>query len=517
MTRLGFLRMAVLGLVFVARVSGAESGSRTETRFEIASGTEYATEAFVIDSGGAGPTVLILGGMHGNEPAGAAAAAQIRHWPIVAGTLVVIPRANALALGAGTRRTPGRPSQESDLNRDFPQVETDEGYEARPIGFLAGELWRFVREIEPDWVFDLHEGFEFHRSHQPSEGKKRSVGSSVIYVGGEALDPLVDRMITAVDATIPDPEWRFSRLRSGPVNSGIARACISALGAQAMILETTYQYQPLSLRTRQHRIMVGQALLALGVVDRDCRDLLTSSGASQRLSVGVFDGAGTGPSREALEAVLGRDDRLDVLAIGPMDITPQGLQPFDAIVFPGGSGSKQARALGESGREVVRAYVRRGGGVLGVCAGAYLCSSHYDWSLDLVGSSVLTGVIDVPGVGRKPMWYRGEGTMVEGELTDRGRQLFPNVNPEFEVHYANGPIIAPKEDLALADYEVWAWYRSETGLWEAQKGTMIHTPAIVANRFGFGRVVSMGPHPEFSQELHSLILRSILWATGALD
>ena len=418
---------------------------------------------------------------------------------------------------SATRRTPGRPPEESDLNRDFPQVETVGGSEARPVGFLAEELWVFVREIEPDWVFDLHEGFEFHRSHQPPEGKKRSVGSSVIYVGGDALDPLVDRMITEVDATILDPERRFSHLRGGPVSSGIARACINVLGSQAMILETTYQHQPLSLRTRQHRIMVSQALLVLGVVDQDCRDLLTFSGASQRLSVGVFDGAGTGPSREALEAILGHDDRMEVFAIGPMDITPEGLEPFDTIVFPGGSGSKQARALGESGRDVVRAYVRRGGGVLGVCAGAYLCSAHYDWSLDLVDASVLTGVIDVPGVGRKQMWYRGEGTMVEGELTDRGRQLFPDVNPEFEVHYANGPIIAPKGNDALADYEVWAWYRSETGLWEAQKGTMIHTPAIVANGFGSGRVVSMGPHPEFSQELHSLILRSILWAAGALD
>lgn len=517
MTRLGFLRIAVLGLALVVRVSGAESGSRTEMRFEIAAGTEYATEAFVIDSGGAGPTVLIIGGMHGNEPAGAAAAAQIRHWPIVAGRLVVIPRANVLALDSATRRTPGRPSQESDLNRNFPQVETDEGYEARPIGFLAGEVWTFVREIEPDWVFDLHEGFEFHRSHQPPEGKKRSVGSSVIYVGGDALDPLVDRMITAVDATIPDPERRFSRLRSGPVSTGITRACINVLGAQAMILETTYQYQPLSLRTRQHRTMVSQTLLALGVVEQDCRDLLTVSGGSDRLAVGVFDGEGTGPSREALVAVLGRDDAVDVFSIGSLEMTPDCLSQFDVLVFPGGGGSKQARALGVSGREAVRAYVRRGGGVVGVCAGAYLCSAHYGWSLNLVDASVLTGAVEIPGVGTKQIWYRGKGAMVECELTDRGRELFPGVTPEFVVRYANGPILSPKGDEALEDYEVWAWYRSETGLWEPQKGTMIHTPAIVANGFGSGRVVSIGPHPESSRELDSLISRSVRWAAGALD
>ncbi|MEZ5299670.1 MAG: hypothetical protein R3F11_03220 [Verrucomicrobiales bacterium] len=42
-------------------------------------GRNGETPYYVADSGEPGPTVLITGGIHGNEPAGAAAAAQIRH------------------------------------------------------------------------------------------------------------------------------------------------------------------------------------------------------------------------------------------------------------------------------------------------------------------------------------------------------------------------------------------------------------------------------------------------------
>ena len=49
---------------------------------------------------------MITGGVHGDEPAGAAAAEQIRHWTIRRGTLIVVPRANPPALAAKTRLIP---------------------------------------------------------------------------------------------------------------------------------------------------------------------------------------------------------------------------------------------------------------------------------------------------------------------------------------------------------------------------------------------------------------------------
>ena len=56
-----------------------------------------------------GPIVAVTGGIHGNEPSGARAAEQIRHWPIERGKLIVVPRVNTAALELNQRRIPHAP------------------------------------------------------------------------------------------------------------------------------------------------------------------------------------------------------------------------------------------------------------------------------------------------------------------------------------------------------------------------------------------------------------------------
>ena len=73
----------------------------------LAKGTKWETPIFQRDSGATGPTVFITGGVHGNEPAGARAAEQIRHWPIKKGRIIIIPRVNNPGLLAKTRFLPG--------------------------------------------------------------------------------------------------------------------------------------------------------------------------------------------------------------------------------------------------------------------------------------------------------------------------------------------------------------------------------------------------------------------------
>ena len=76
---------------------------------ELAAGTKWATPYYIVEGAQPGPTVLLTGGLHGDEPAGARAAEQIRHWPITRGRLVIVPRANEPGLAAGTRHLPGSP------------------------------------------------------------------------------------------------------------------------------------------------------------------------------------------------------------------------------------------------------------------------------------------------------------------------------------------------------------------------------------------------------------------------
>ncbi|MDF1860359.1 MAG: succinylglutamate desuccinylase/aspartoacylase family protein [Verrucomicrobiales bacterium] len=482
---------------------------------KIAEGTDWETEFFIADSGKSGSTVLIVGGMHGNEPAGSRAADQIRHWPIVSGKLIVIPRANVLALEANKRMSPGQPEEAGNLNRNFPSIEPGDGSEVKPRGELAAALWRFAFKMKPDWVIDLHEGFEFHGSHTPPEGRKKSVGSSVIYLGGEKMDPLIEKVIAAADTTINDPAKRFSRISSGPVTTGLARACINVMGAEALILETTYKGQPLSLRTRQHRVMANILLNHIGLVGSDCANRIAAPKRAGRLQVALFDGAGT--SSSTLMNVIDAAADLSLSPVGPEEMQPEVLEQFDVVIFPGGSGSKQANAIAEKGRAAVTNFIDSGGGVVGVCAGAYLCSANYSWSLKVVDSRVFTGSVEIPGKGRKQLWYRGPETGIDLELTPKGQALFGSkgIPKAFEVRYANGPIITPHGSETLEEYEVLAWFRSETGLWEPQKGTMIHTPAIVSAKFGKGRVVSVSPHPEKTPALRPIIHQVVRWSAGA--
>jgi hypothetical protein len=122
------------------------------------------------ESGRPGPKVLIVAGIHGDEPAGPAAAEQIRHWPIQKGSLLVVPRASVAALAAKTRLSPDGGTNRVNLNRVFPPRESPGG----PAQELAAELWSLVKTQRPDWLLDLHEGGDFRG--QPTN----SVGSSVI-------------------------------------------------------------------------------------------------------------------------------------------------------------------------------------------------------------------------------------------------------------------------------------------------------------------------------------------------
>ena len=97
---------------------------------------------------------------------------------------------------------------------------------------------------------------------------------------------------------------------------------------------------------------------------------------TKALKIAIFDGKGA--SDHGIEETQVRIKSLPqvcVTRVKAADWTNIDLKPFDAVVFSGGSGSAQAEAIGEAGRNNVREYVRGGGGYLGICAGAYLAPS----------------------------------------------------------------------------------------------------------------------------------------------
>jgi putative intracellular protease/amidase len=457
----------------------------------LAEGTVWETAYYSVDSGEVGPRVLVVGGLHGNEPAGYRAAEQIRHWTIGKGSLLVVPRANVPGIETKSRWLPGEDKSVRNANRNFPQQVGDE---AKTVPVRA--LWDFVVAQDPDWVVDLHEGFDFRVANPDSDG------SSLIYFGTPEMERIAASIHEAVNVGIDDAERQFVKLsKSGPVPGGLVRASVEVLGAKGFCFETTYEQQPLSLRTRQQRLMVHTLLRELGMEPGD-RITMTSAAEPSVTRVAVYDAGGTGGSGvENLER------------IGPEDLREGVLDQFDVVVFPGGSGSKQAAAVGDAGLRSVSAFVRKGGGYVGICAGAFLAAANYDWSLALLDAKTFTGNREIPGVGTRSMWFRGTGA-VTIELTDAGREILGDIEGEIALRYANGPILSPAGREELPAYVPLAYFRSEISKYPPQEGTMIHAPAIVAAELGAGRVLAISPHPEATEGLEDLVRRAVAWAAG---
>ena len=235
---------------------------------------------------------------------------------------------------------------------------------------------------------------------------------------------------------------------------------------------------------------------------------MAPGGQTGQIRVAVYDGGGTGGKGvENLQGILERCSRTTVNHVGPADIASGALDHFDVVIFPGGSGSAEAKALGPRAKQAVQAFVKNGGGYIGICAGAFLSSANYEWSLALINNKTIRGKLHA----------RGGGT-VKMELTDEGRRIFGDMPGLLDVQYRNGPMLLPTGLAGRPAFKPLAIFRSEISPYEEQKGTMINTPAIIAASFGKGRALAISPHPESvtTPEFHVIIERSVLWVAGRL-
>lgn len=227
--------------------------------------------------------------------------------------------------------------------------------------------------------------------------------------------------------------------------------------------------------------------------------------AFSTVKVAIYDhsqGSAAGPKN--LLRFLTPEAGFECRKVSPQEIRNGVLDRFDVLIVPGGSGSKQSRMLEETGCDKVREFVKSGGGYVGICAGSYLASSHYDWSLGLINARVWD----------RSHWARGQGTVSLG-LTDSGREILACQSPTVEVRYAQGPLLVPDNQPDLPGYEVLARFDSEVARKGAQEGAMSGTHAVIRSKFGRGRVICFSPHPEVDGGPNSLMSAGVSWASAA--
>ncbi|WP_252700053.1 PKD domain-containing protein [Natronosalvus vescus] len=250
LTIAGSCTIASLG---VGAVHARDTDDFSRESFEIMPGTDRETTVHVTDGPQEGPTVVVIGGIHGNETAGYVAAGEIANWEIGAGTLITIPEANAVAIEHGTRTdADGR-----DLNRQFP-----EGGE--PGTELARAIWDVLLEYDPDVVIDLHESIGIYAG-DPVDG----VGQAIFHSGGQGVTTAADDAITYVNEQYVEDDklafmtGGFTGPNTEPTGLLVHKASRD-LGADAFLVETLSV--DIDLETRVHwQLALVERLVADGL------------------------------------------------------------------------------------------------------------------------------------------------------------------------------------------------------------------------------------------------------------
>ena len=110
--------------------------------------------------------MLVLGGVHGNEPGSWLATEEIAEWQPLRGSLIVIPRANIVATRLGERTLP----ELGDLNRLYPGSDDAE----LPMSRMAAQIVEAAQRYGASLVLDLHESWGFYVERGSRTAARRS-------------------------------------------------------------------------------------------------------------------------------------------------------------------------------------------------------------------------------------------------------------------------------------------------------------------------------------------------------
>lgn len=224
-----------------------------------------------------------------------------------------------------------------------------------------------------------------------------------------------------------------------------------------------------------------------------------------KIKVGVFNGNGASPvcvieTKEALKI----DPDMSIMEISASDIMQDKLMDLDALVFPGGSGSKEFNNLGQLAAEKVKEFARtKNKGVVGICAGGYLFSTTPTYpSLEILGAP-----------DTREYYDRGRG-LIAFDLNEKGREIFfelANYDTLF-VQYYDGPIFVNPEKYNLT---VLGEIRSDiVTKKDYPVGFTPGKPAFFTKKYGEGNIfVSVG-HPEATPGMRWIVPRMVRSTLG---
>jgi len=209
------------------------------------------------------------------------------------------------------------------------------------------------------------------------------------------------------------------------------------------------------------------------------------SGNTKIADVLIYSGAGAGS-----EGIVAFEKFLDLKGLTWLECDDTYIEnnnlvdDFDVIHFPGGNSGYYVDDINSIGLQHIRDFISAGGGYIGICAGGYFAcdrivweGSTYDHPLDLF-SGVGYGAIDE--IAPWPNYAMTTITINTSNPINRYES-----SSEY-ILYSGGAAFYPDEGQEM----------NVIGTYDL----LNDDPAMINFRYGDGRVILFGPHPELEED-----------------
>ncbi|MFH0821853.1 MAG: M14/M99 family metallopeptidase [Pseudomonadota bacterium] len=263
--------VALLPAFIPARAHAAgPGGAAHEIHFK---GTESELSVVHIKGRLPGPTLLIVGGIQGDEPGGYLAADLYADLSLKRGSLILVPRANFLAIVKNSRGVNG------DMNRKFAPGPSDKDVDLQVVGVIKSLM------AKSDFFLNLHDGSGYYspKWESPLRNPMR-FGQSIIADSEEykradgkvlKLGEIARAVINRVNPQIPDRNhvFRFNNHRTldpkSPHKEQTRSATFHALtnrGIPSFGIETSKEISDYRLRVRYQTMVINAFLEEFGIL-----------------------------------------------------------------------------------------------------------------------------------------------------------------------------------------------------------------------------------------------------------
>ena len=268
----GLHLIGMIFLVIFILQSGSRVDAQTRRHAVFFEGTDHELNVYRIDGKEPGKTMLLIGGIQGDEPGGFLSADRYADFSLARGNLIVVPRANFHSIVLNRRKI------NEDMNRKFAE-DNQNNYESKVVAILKKLIG------ESDCLLNLHDGSGFFSKEwktpdiNPKKFGQSIIADNSIYINPDTgqtinLEAMAKAAVKKINKKIKNPEYHFHfNNHKTDCNSSLHKEqrksatyyALKKCGIPAFGIETSKSL-PLEMKIRQHNLAINAFLEIFDII-----------------------------------------------------------------------------------------------------------------------------------------------------------------------------------------------------------------------------------------------------------